>query len=299
MNDTILKTINLCKNYGNNSILTNVNLNIKKGEIYGLIGKNGAGKTTLIRLLLSFAFPTSGEIKFYTKDDIKIGALVEAPSFFSYLSASENLEYYRLLNGFKDPKSVNKILELVGLQDVGKKKFKDFSLGMKQRLGIALAMLGNPEILILDEPINGLDPTGIKEIRDILLKINKEKGVTILISSHILSELSQLATFYGFIHKGRFIEEISAIDLKNKCKNCISLEVDNPEKAINILNTKLNIKEMSTTNKNTLNVYEYLDKSNIVNKTLIENGIELFSSSTTGNTLEGYFLNLIGGNAND
>lgn len=299
MSDTILKTINLCKNYGNNSILTNVNLNIKKGEIYGLIGKNGAGKTTLIRLLLSFAFPTSGEIKFYTKDKIKIGALVESPSFFSYLSAYENLEYYRLLNGFKDPKSVNKILELVGLQDVGKKKFKDFSLGMKQRLGIALAMLGDPEILILDEPINGLDPTGIKEIRDILIKINKEKGVTILISSHILSELSQLATFYGFIHKGRFIEEISAIDLKNKCKNCISLGVDNTEKAINILNTKLNIKEMSISNKNTLNVYEYLDKSNIVNKTLIENGIELFSSSTTGNTLEGYFLSLIGGNTND
>lgn len=298
MSEFLIKSINLCKNYGKNTILDNINLCIEKGDILGLIGKNGAGKTTLIRIILSLASATSGKVEFLSKDKITVGGLVESPAFYSYLSATENLEYYRLLNGIKSKTSVKEMLDFVGLNNTKNKKFKDFSLGMKQRLAIALALINNPDLLVLDEPINGLDPMGIKEIRDLLLKINKEKGTTILISSHILSELSQLANTYAFIDKGKIIEEISSDDLDDKCKSCLRIKVDNSEKARYLLNEKLNIKAIDLIDNNTLYIYDYLDKPNIINKMLIQSGIELFFSDFNETSLEDYFLNLIGGAIN-
>ncbi|MEG0377710.1 MAG: ATP-binding cassette domain-containing protein, partial [Eubacterium sp.] len=201
----ILKTHHLTKKYHHSIVLDNVSLTIKKGDIYGLVGKNGAGKTTLMRLITSLAFKTSGEIELFGESsDIglneakkRIGTIIEESSFFPFFSAHDNLEYYRIQRGIPGKDSVSNALAFVGLSGTDKKKFKNFSLGMKQRLGLALAIMNSPDLLILDEPINGLDPTGIVDFRNILLKLNQEKNTTIFISSHILPELSNLATCYG------------------------------------------------------------------------------------------------------
>lgn len=223
----IISIRNLNKKYGKKSVLDNLSMNLKKGDIYGLVGKNGAGKTTLIRIILSLANYDSGEIELFGKLDEKeklcdhkrIGNIIETPSFYSFLTAKQNLEYYKIQRGIVGEKSIDEILEMVGLGDVGNKKFKKFSLGMKQRLGLALALLGEPELLILDEPTNGMDPMGIKEVREVLINLNKKNGVTILVSSHILGELSQLANCYGFLKDGKIIEEISSEELNEKCRH--------------------------------------------------------------------------------
>lgn len=304
MNDNILVTRSLCKKYGENYAAKNLNITVKKGDIYGLVGKNGAGKTSLIRMALSMAHPTSGEVELFgatnekdrIKEHAKIGAMIETPSFYPYLSAKENLEYYRIQRGIIGKECVNEALEIVGLSDVGKKKFKGFSLGMKQRLGIALAIMGSPDFLILDEPINGLDPMGIKEVRDMLIKLNKLKGTTILISSHILGELSQLATCYGFINNGELIEEISVEQLENKCKHYLAIKVDNAEKATTILEENLKCKDYEVLNNNSIRVYGYLEEPEVVSKSLFNGGVMISSLERVGSNLEEYFLNLIGGN---
>lgn len=214
MND-IISTKELYKSYGNTAVLKDVSISVKQGEIYGLVGKNGAGKTTLMKVLLGLVPKTKGEISLFGAGDEKslrlqrrdIGAMIETPSFYPYMTAWDNLNYYRIQRGMKDTECIGRALKLVGLSGTGKKKFREFSLGMKQRLGLALALLHSPELLILDEPINGLDPEGIVEVRELLDNLNKNEGVTILISSHILGELSQLAQRYGFIDKGRLIKE--------------------------------------------------------------------------------------------
>ena len=304
MKDNILVTRNLCKKYGKNFAIKNLNINVKKGDIYGLVGKNGAGKTTLIRMALSMSEITSGEVELFgatnekdrIKEHVKIGAMIETPSFYPYLSAKENLEYYRIQRGLAGKECVNEALEIVGLSDVGKKKFKGFSLGMKQRLGIALAIMGNPDFLILDEPINGLDPIGIKEVRDMLIKLNKLKGTTILMSSHILGELSQLATCYGFINDGELIEEISVEQLEDKCKHYLAIKVDNAEKATTILEENLKCKDYEVLNNNSIRVYGYLEEPELVSKALFSGGVIISSLERVGSNLEEYFLSLIGGN---
>lgn len=306
VNEIVLKTRNLSKNYINKSAVSNINMTIKKGDIYGLVGKNGSGKTTLIRMILSLTNESDGEIELFDKvrveDRIKehsrIGAIVETPSFMPKLTARQNLEYYRIQKGIPNKESIEELLNLVGLNEVKDKKVKGFSLGMKQRLGIALAMLGDPEFLILDEPINGIDPMGIKEIRDVLKKLNKVKNTTILISSHILGELSQLATCYGFINDGRLIEEISAKDLNDKCKNYISVKVDNVERSCVILES-LNCSSYDVLNNGFIRVYDFLDEPYIINQELIKNGIRVYSLQTMGTSLEEYFINLIGGGDNN
>lgn len=218
--DSILETRNLTKYYGTAKVLDHADITINKGDIYGLIGKNGAGKTTIMKLILSMVNPSEGSIVLFGENVSKkpcinnrIGALIENPAFYPFLSATENLEYYRRVKGLSSNTDINKLIKEVGLEEAGNKKYKDFSLGMKQRLGIALALLGDPEFLVLDEPINGLDPEGIKEIRDLLIERNSKYGTTIFISSHILSELSQLATKYGIVHKGKILDEIQSGEL--------------------------------------------------------------------------------------
>lgn len=306
MNDIVLKTKNITKKYRKHIAVNNVNLEIEQGEIYGLIGKNGAGKTTLLRMITGLTMPSNGEIELFgetsesklNKSRMRTGSIIETPCFFPYLSAEKNLEYYRIQRGIVEKNIVADTLRKVNLHDTGNKKFKNFSLGMKQRLGLALAIMASPDMLILDEPINGLDPTGIVEFREILLKLNREKGVTIIISSHILSELSQMATSYGFIHNGELMEQISAKDLEDKCKSFLSVKVDNTEKATVIIEEKLNCNKYDVRNGNEIRLYELINKPEILAEALISNGVKLYSLNQNSANLEDYFINLIGGNIN-
>lgn len=307
MDEVIFKTEKLTKKYHDFSAVDDANMKIKKGEIYGLVGKNGAGKTTLLKMICGLALPTSGQIELFgeasqsglNKARMRTGSMIEDPCFFPYLSAARNLEYYRIQRGIPEKNTADEALKIVGLTDTGNKKFKNFSLGMKQRLGLALAIMANPDLLILDEPINGLDPMGIVEFRDIVLKLNKEKNVTVIISSHILSELSQLATTYGFIDKGRFIEQISSKELEEKCRTCLSITAKNPEKAAAVIEKELNCKKFEVLSNNEIRLYEYIDTPEMVVKALTGSGVILCTISRVGTNLENYFINLIGGNSND
>lgn len=306
MNEVVLRTNGLSKKYHNNLAVNNANMLIKQGDIYGLVGKNGAGKTTLIRMICGLTIPTSGEIELFNetsaeglnKSRMRTGCIIETPSFFPYLSAEKNLEYYRIQRGIPEKGCVRDVLKIVNLEDTGNKKFKNFSLGMKQRLGLALAIMASPDLLVLDEPINGLDPTGIVEFREILLRLNREKNTTIIISSHILSELSQLASQYGFINKGRFVEQISAKDLDEKCKSCILIKVNNTEKASVIIERQLGCSRFEVINNNQIRLYELIDTPEIVAEALVKNGVMLSAISQIGANLENYFIDLVGGNEN-
>lgn len=307
MTNIVLKTSNLTKKYRSHLAVNNADLEIRQGEIFGLVGKNGAGKTTLLRMITGLIMPTSGEIELFNETSneglcisrMRTGSIIETPSFFPYLSAEKNLEYYRIQRGIAEKDIVEDTLRIVGLEGTGNKKFKNFSLGMKQRLGLALAIMTSPDLLILDEPINGLDPTGIVEFRDILLKLNRERNITIIISSHILSELAQLATSFGFIHDGKFIEHISSKELGQKCKSSVSIKVDSTEKASAIIETLLGSKKYEVLNGNEIRIYEFLDKPEMVAKELITNGVMIYSLNQVGANLENYYIDLIGGNKHD
>ena len=303
MKEVILKTYNITKKYGNQVAVNNVNMTIKKGEIYGFIGQNGAGKTTLIRLITGLIHKTGGEIELLgatgenelNKSRTMVGSLIETPSFYTNMTARENLEVSRLVRNIPGKKCIDEVLELVGLKDVEKKKVKNFSLGMKQRLGIANALMGNPKLLILDEPINGLDPMGIVEIRELLKKINKEKDMTILISSHILSELSELATTYGIISNGKLIEEITAEELAEKCRQYIDLKVDDTSRAVTLLERELGISDYEVLEDKKIKVFSNLENVGEVNSILSKSGVIVQSISIKGENLEEYFMNKIGG----
>lgn len=303
MKDIILKTHKLSKKYGEQFAVNNVNMTIEKGQIYGFIGQNGAGKTTLIRMITGLIHKTSGEMEllgFSSNSEIEeartmLGSLVETPAFYGNMTARENLEVSRLVRNVAGKHCIDEVLELVGLKNIEKKKVKNFSLGMKQRLGIANALLGNPKFLILDEPINGLDPVSIVEIRELLKKVNSEKNVTILISSHILSELSELATCYGIIDNGKLIEEISSEDLKEKCKQYIEIQVNDAKTAAVLLETELNITDYVIMPENIIKVYSHLQSVGKINTLLSTKGIAVEKILSKGQNLEEYFLNVIGG----
>ena len=303
MKEVILKTYNITKKYGNQVAINNVNMTIKKGEIYGFIGQNGAGKTTLIRLITGLIHKTGGEIELLgatgeaelNKSRTMVGSLIETPSFYTNMTARENLEVSRLVRNIPGKKCIDEVLELVGLKDVEKKKVKNFSLGMRQRLGIANALMGNPKLLILDEPINGLDPMGIVEIRELLKKINKEKDMTILISSHILSELSELATTYGIISNGKLIEEITSEELAEKCRQYIDLKVDDTSRAVTLLERELGISDYEVLEDKKIKVFSNLENVGEVNSILSKSGVIVQSISIKGENLEEYFMNKIGG----
>lgn len=275
MTKFICETKNLSKKYKDFYALKNVNLTIPKGEIYGLVGENGAGKTTLIRLLTGLNFKSEGEIiLFGHKDNLqhersKIGCTIEMPALYKDMTASQNLEVQRIQRGIPNKKCITDTLELIGLSNAGKKRVANFSLGMKQRLALGVALLGEPEFLILDEPVNGLDPTGIIELRELLKKLVKEREVTILISSHILSELHQLATCYGFLHKGELLKQISAEELNEECKRHICLRTDNIQKTTLLLEQKGNINNYSVYPDNSIRIYECLDNVRMISKLLL------------------------------
>lgn len=298
--ECVLKTRNLCKSYGHFKALNGLSMNVPKGAIYGFVGKNGAGKTTLIRLICGLQHPTSGDFSLYgipnteesiTKSRRRMGAVVETPSIYLGMTAEDNLkEQFRIL-GLPSFDGISDLLKLVGLENTGRKKARNFSLGMKQRLGIAIALAGDPDFLVLDEPVNGLDPQGIIEIRELILKLNRERQITVLISSHILEELSKLATHFGFIDGGRMIKEISAEELERACRKCTRVEVSNTGALARVLD-KLG-QEYSVISANQADIYA---KINITKLTLAlaEEGCELISATERDESLESYYVSLLG-----
>lgn len=301
MENMIIRTNKLTKVYGKQRAVDSVDLTLKEGAILGLIGKNGAGKTTLMRMITGLTQPTSGEIELFGKSSNlssqrrRTGSLIESPALFPFLTARENLEYYRIQRGIHDKKEVDRVLELVGLANETKKPFKKYSLGMKQRLGLGVAMLGKPELLILDEPINGLDPTGIIDVRKLLLKLNREFGTTILISSHILKEMSMVVNSYAFIDNGKILEELSEENLSEKLQRFIRVKVGDAAKASVVLEKKLQTTNFKVMNENEILIYDFVEDSETVSKALFEEGIAISNFSVEGIELEDYYLKLIGG----
>ena len=301
----ILETENIKKKYGQFNALNNLNMHIPKGAIYGLIGKNGAGKTTLIRIICGLQKVTSGKYTIYgisvnsrkiVEARKRLGGIVETPSICLDMTAEDNLkEQYKII-GLPSYDNLEEILKLVKLNDTGKKTAKHFSLGMKQRLGLAIALVGNPDLLILDEPINGLDPEGIIEIRELILRLNKEKGITFLISSHYLDELSKIATFYGIIDKGRIIKEIDKNELEQNFRKRTQITITNLKECVKYLEEKrLSYKVISD---NTIDIYEKINVSELVIE-LSKRNCTVNDYQKKGESLENYYLNLIGGASND
>lgn len=294
----VLQTKDLTKMFGKKAAVNGINLNVRQGDIYGFIGRNGAGKTTLIRLVSGLARPTKGSIRLFESDDLdhqraKTGTMIENPAVFPHMTARQNLIYYCKLLGINPENTVGEILELVGLDQTGKKSAKNFSLGMKQRLAIGISLLGNPEFLMLDEPINGLDPTGIKEIRELILHLNQERKITILISSHILGELSRIATRYGVINNGVIVAEFTNEELEKRNNGELEIKVDNAVQAKAILAGVINEANIYTPDNNTIRITKDLDKAGLINTELAKNGIIIYSSSVVGQDLETYFMQLM------
>ena len=300
MSEVILSMKDVTKIYNETKALDKVSIEINRGDIYGIIGNNGAGKTTIMRIISGQSFVSSGTMKLFgSKDDDvrkqrkRLGCLIENPGFCYSMTAYENLEYFRIQFGIPGKENINKVLEEVGLRDCGKKKYKDFSLGMKQRLGIALAILNSPELLILDEPTNGLDPEGIIEIRNILINLNKKKNTTILISSHILSELSNIATKYGFLKNGKIIEEISMEDLQRKCESYIDITVDKVEAMCIVLEKELNYKNYKVYANNHIHLYQGIDDIKKICETAVLNNIGILEVVRKVKNLENYYMNMM------
>ena len=304
----ILRTNSLIKAFDNEEVVSNVSMNIKKGEIYGFLGPNGAGKTTIMKMITNLIKPTSGEIEIFgekltdTSYEVlkRMGAIIEYPVFYDKLTGRENLELHLEYMGYYDTKAIDNSLELVNLKNIDKKAVKDFSLGMKQRLAIARAISTKPELLILDEPINGLDPMGIKEIRDLLKMLCKEYGITILISSHILAEIEQIADTIGVINKGRLIEEVSMDSIRSRNTEYIEILTKDCKKASYILVNELNISNFRVEDNSLIKIYDLSLSQNIISKTLILGDVNVEGIINKNNSLEDYFLNLTnnGGNIN-
>lgn len=301
----ILKTEKLTKIYGGVKAVNEVSMSVRKGDIYGFIGKNGAGKTTFMKMISGLAAPTAGSMELFGKSDLeqarkRIGTLIENPGVYPNMTAEENLEIVRRNLGIPERAATREMLEFVGLDSAGKKKVKNFSMGMKQRLGLAVSLIRNPDFLVLDEPINGLDPAGIKEVRELLLKLNREKQITILISSHILGELSKVATRYGIIRDGVLMEEFGAKELEERCRKCQKITVNDVGLAASILEKKLSISYYDVLEGNVLRIFERIENAAQINRDLITGGVEITESCLSGLDLEGYFMDLLenGGSRN-
>lgn len=297
--ELVLQTNGLTKKYGDKIAVDNVNINIAKGDIYGLIGKNGAGKTTIMKMICGLISKNEGDIKLFESGNLKkgrkrIGTIIEQPGLYPNMTAKENLIYYDKLLGITDYSNVEEVLRLVGLDGTGQKKTKAFSMGMKQRLSIAISLIGNPDFLILDEPINGLDPAGIKEIRELLLKLNYENDITILISSHILEEVFRITTKYGIIKNGILVDEFSAEELQTRCKKCLSLVVNDIEKAVYIIRNTIKSNDYRVFGQGKICIYDRLDIPEQINKSLVENGILVSSLTLEGSDTESYFIKIMG-----
>lgn len=303
----IIETKGLTKRYQNNTALCQVNMGIRRGEIIGLVGANGAGKTTFLKMIAGQIFPNEGEMVLFgacgqkeqEEQRKRLGALIELPSFYPQLSVEQNMEYYRLQKGIPGKQSVEEILKIVDLWEVRKKKGKTLSLGMKQRLGIAIALLGEPELLLLDEPTNGMDPAGIIEMRKFLKRLNHEKNITIVISSHLLGELEQIVTVYGFLEKGKLLQQIEAKTLREKCGKYLEIIVSDAEKYTMLLEKKLQHNRYLVLENGTIQIYDVQENVEIYSALASENGIGIRAISMKQNSLEDYYMNLRKeGNAN-
>ena len=301
----VLTTNALTKQYGHFKALDNFTMHVPKGAIYGFVGKNGAGKTTLIRLICGLQTPTAGDYTLYgvkntdpkvVRSRRRMGAVVETPSIYMDMTAEENLKQQYLILGLPSFDSIPELLKLVGLENAGKKKARNFSLGMRQRLGIAIALAGDPDLLVLDEPVNGLDPQGIIEMRELILKLNRQRNITVIMSSHILDELARLATHYGFIDGGRMLREISAEELEAACRKCLRVEVSDVGALTRVLDTKgIEYKVISDTKAD---IYAKMSITELAAALAGEN-CELLNVTEKDESLESYYVNLVGGDRHD
>lgn len=301
MKELLLQTMGLTKQFGHQKAVDHIDIHIKRGAIYGFIGRNGAGKTTFLKMICGLSSPTCGKIEMfgYSGRDLnqirsRVGCLIEAPGLYGNMTAYDNLKIKCKLFGIKKPGYIEDILKTVGLEDAGKKKTRNFSLGMKQRLGIGLALVGEPDLLVLDEPINGLDPQGIAEVRDTILKLREERNMTIIISSHILEELSKIATDYGIIHNGSLLQELTREELMKRCSERIEVTLDQPKQALPILDD-MGFTNYQVVDKEHIQIFERLNDSAKLNMALAKAGIAVKGMSITSEELESYFLNLTGG----
>ncbi|MCR4845166.1 MAG: ATP-binding cassette domain-containing protein [Eubacterium sp.] len=301
MSEIIVDVNGLTKQYGKTKALDDVSFQIKKGSIVGLIGPNGAGKTTIMKIMGGLVFPTRGSLSMYGASDDKglnharsrMSFMIETPYEKEKMTARENLEKQRLQKGIPDKRRIDEVLEIVNLQDTGKKIVKNFSLGMRQRLGLANALLGKPEFMVLDEPINGLDPEGIVEIRELFRRLNKEEGITIVISSHILSELSLLCSDYIFINHGQIKGIFSAEELKDACSEYYHIDTDNNEKASSILTNVCGIQKLEALEDGSLRIYDGLDDLRYISKALYEGGVIPTGLSMNEVSLEEYYMKMV------
>ena len=300
MSEILLQTAGLTKQYGHHKAVDHVDLHIKKGAIYGFIGRNGAGKTTCLRMISGLASPTEGEISIFGYSGRKlknvrsrIGCLIEEPGLYKNMTAQDNLTVKCKLFGIKKKGYIDELLETVGLKEAGKKKVRHFSLGMRQRLGIALALVGEPDLLVLDEPINGLDPQGIAEVRDTIQSLRDRRNMTVLISSHILEELSKIATDYGIIHNGSLLQELTREELMQRCSERIEMTLENPEAALPVLDS-MGFVSYQVVDRHHIHIFERLNESDVLNMALVRAGIPVKGLSIISEELENYFLNLTG-----
>ena len=281
--------------------LNQFDMEICRGDIYGFIGRNGAGKTTLMRILTGRAAQSGGDICLFGESNPdklylqrrRVGAIIEGPAFYPGMTAKDNLEVVRLQHGIKEKKCIKELLKIAGLEDTGSKKAGNFSLGMKQRLGIAMALIGRPELLVLDEPVNGLDPEGILQLRELIKKLNKEQGITVLISSHILSELDQLATCYGFIDKGKMKEQIQADGLIAKCKPYLSIRAGNVQNTAEVLKRMFPDNELEIVSESRVNLYGFTGSTKELIKELVLNEADVKEIKAEGKSLERYYMSLV------
>ena len=301
MGNSVITMTNITKRFKKAEVVKNFSLDVKKGSITGLIGPNGAGKTTIMKILAGLMFQTSGELSFYgSRDDLdlnrrRMSFMIEAPIVDYKMTAYENLNYVRYVRGYPDKKRIDEVLDIVGLKDTGRKKALKFSLGMRQRLGIAMALLTKPEVLVLDEPVNGLDPEGIVEVRHILQKLSEDQGVTILISSHLLSELSELCTDFSIINKGQLVENLSLEELHDRCRSHIVLRTNNTEKTAAVLEDKLSVGSYKVLRSGDIEIYEQLDAVERISKTVTDSGCIITKLYESGQSLEDYYLEKVGG----
>lgn len=301
MSETILKTTGISKVYGKHKALNKVTIEIKRGMIYGLIGENGAGKSTFMRTIMGLITIDEGDIELFGENGTKglqrarrkMGQSIETPALYPELTARENLQV-QAANGGVSNREIEDLLRLMNLTNTGKKKTKNFSLGMRQRLAIASALITNPEFLILDEPTNGLDPSGIVEMRETIHRLVNERGITVLLSSHLLDELSQIATHYGILHEGKLISEFSQDQLASVTRQYIELETTEVHNAIIVLD-ELGIKDYEVINETKISIYERLDEVAFINRSLVLANINVLRIGTTRQKLEDYFLQLTGG----
>ena len=300
MNNSVITVRGLSKSYKKAEVLHDFSLTVERGHICGLIGPNGAGKTTVMKILGGLIRQSSGDIEFFGSSDEldvsrnRMSFMIEQPIIANHMTARNNLEYIRILRGYPDDKRVDEILDLVGLTDTGKKTAQKFSLGMKQRLGIGMALLPKPEIMVLDEPVNGLDPEGIVEVRQLIKRMQEEWGVTVLISSHLLSELSELCTDFSIISHGELIENLSREELLIKCRGHIALKTDDINKTAVILEKKLNISDYKVIHGEEIHIFEKLDEIKHISKTVTDNGIIITMLNEEGQNLEDYYLEKVG-----